>query len=72
MPPQVVNPDSTIHDIFSLVQHRGFCFGSHMAQDDHFEIRLPAEKKESAFQRRNSVQVKCEIYEPQVLAPTTL
>ena len=71
MPPQVVNPDSTSHDNFSLMQHRGFCSGSHMAQDDHFEIRLPAGTKD-AFQRRNSVEVKCEIYEPQVFAPATL
>lgn len=48
-----------------------------MTQEDEFEIRLPAEKTESAFQNLNPVEVKCEIYEPQVPsfnhsdAPTT-
>lgn len=49
-------------------QHRGFCFGSHMTQEDQFEIRLPAGKKDSSFQNQEPVEVKCEIYEPQVPA----
>lgn len=48
-------------------QHRGFCFGSHVAHEDHFEMRLPA-RVDDSFQKRNSVEVKCEIYEPQVSA----
>lgn len=58
-------------------QHQGFCFGSHMTQEDEFEMRLPVGQKESSFQNYNPVEVKCEIYEPQVPsfnhsdAPTT-
>lgn len=48
--------------------HRGFCLGSHMAHEEQFEIRLPAGKKESSFQNRKPVEVKCEIYEPQAAA----
>lgn len=58
-------------------QHRGFCFGSHMIQEDEFEMRLPVGKKETSLQNYNPVEVTCEIYEPQVPsfnhsdAPTT-
>ncbi|XP_078114235.1 fetuin-B [Sander vitreus] len=45
--------------------HRGFCVGSHMTDEEQFEIRLPVGKKASSFQKRNPVDVKCEIYEPQ-------
>ncbi|XP_037624876.1 fetuin-B [Sebastes umbrosus] len=45
--------------------HRGFCFGSHVAHEDQFEIRLPVGKKHSSFQDRKPVDVTCEIYEPQ-------
>lgn len=56
---------------FPVSQHRGFCFGSHVANDDQFEIRLPAGKRDGVFQKRNPVEVNCEIYEPQVLASAT-
>ncbi|XP_029938839.1 fetuin-B-like [Salarias fasciatus] len=42
--------------------HRGFCRGSHVTQEEMFEIRRPVGKKDSSFQ--NPVQVTCEIYEP--------
>ncbi|XP_034737337.1 fetuin-B [Etheostoma cragini] len=45
--------------------HRGFCVGSHITDEEQFEIRLPAGKKPSSFQKQNPVDVKCEIYEPQ-------
>lgn len=48
--------------------HRGFCFGSHMAQEDRFEVRLPVGKEDSSFQNRKPVDVECEIYEPQAAA----
>lgn len=48
--------------------HRGFCLGSHVAHEDQFEIRLPVGKKDSSFQHRKPVDVKCEIYEPQAAA----
>ncbi|XP_040926530.1 fetuin-B isoform X2 [Betta splendens] len=44
--------------------HRGFCFGSHVAQEDEFEVRTPAVRRHS----RKAVEVKCEIYEPQASA----
>ncbi|XP_040896569.1 fetuin-B [Toxotes jaculatrix] len=47
--------------------HRGFCLGSHVAQDDQFEIRPPV-GKDSSFQNKKPVEVKCEIYEPQAAA----
>uniref|UniRef100_H2SN19 Fetuin-B-like n=1 Tax=Takifugu rubripes TaxID=31033 RepID=H2SN19_TAKRU len=43
--------------------HRGFCVGSHMADDDLSEIRLPEGQKGNS-----SVEVECEIYEPQAAA----
>ncbi|XP_070765644.1 fetuin-B [Enoplosus armatus] len=48
--------------------HRGFCLGSHEAQEDQFEIRLPVGMTGSSFQNRRPVEVKCEIYEPQAAA----
>lgn len=39
------------------LQRRGFCFGSHVTPDDDFQ---------------DYVEVKCEIYEPQVSASTTV
>ncbi|XP_071369298.1 fetuin-B [Centroberyx affinis] len=45
--------------------HRGFCQGSHTAHEDQFEVRLPVKMKESPFQNRQPVEVKCEIYEPE-------
>ncbi|XP_072245061.1 fetuin-B-like [Leuresthes tenuis] len=45
--------------------HRGFCLGSHMANEDQFEIRNPVGKKDSSFLNQKPVEVKCEIYEPQ-------
>ncbi|XP_029286154.1 fetuin-B-like [Cottoperca gobio] len=48
--------------------HRGFCVGSHVAHDEQFEIRLPVRKKDSSFKNRKSVEVNCEIYEPQAAA----
>ena len=56
------------HSSFLISQHRGFCVGSHMAHEDQFDIRLPVGKKDSLFQYHNPVEVKCEIYEPQVPA----
>lgn len=44
--------------------HRGFCWGSHVAQEEQFEMRLPVKTKDSSFHRK-PVDVKCEIYEPQ-------
>lgn len=41
-----------------------------MTNEDYFETGIP--QKGSAFQNENSVEVKCEIYEPQVSAPTTV
>lgn len=51
-------------------QHRGFCDGAHTAQEDEFENRNPVARN---GQNRKSVEVKCEIYEPQVpaLSPVT-
>ena len=40
-----------------------------MAMEDQFEIRPSVAKKDSSFQNRNAVDVKCEIYEPKVPAP---
>lgn len=40
------------------LQRRGFCFGSHVTSDDGFPQQY--------------VEVKCEIYEPQVSASTTV
>ncbi|MEQ2247038.1 hypothetical protein ILYODFUR_005192 [Ilyodon furcidens] len=48
--------------------HRGFCTGSHMTLEETFKIINPVGKDASSFQKRESVDVKCEIYEPQVLA----
>lgn len=45
--------------------HRGFCLGSHMANDDIFEIGNPVGKRGSLLQTQKPVEVKCEIYEPQ-------
>lgn len=39
-----------------------------MAIEDQFEIRPPVGKKDSSFQNRKPVDVKCELYEPQVPA----
>lgn len=39
-----------------------------MAHEEQFEIRLPAGKKGSSFKNQIPVEVKCEIYEPQVRA----
>ncbi|KAF7649246.1 hypothetical protein LDENG_00144500 [Lucifuga dentata] len=44
--------------------HRGFCWGSHVAHEEVFEMRLPVKTKDSSFHRK-PVDVKCEIYEPQ-------
>ncbi|KAM4628731.1 fetuin-B-like [Polymixia lowei] len=41
--------------------HRGFCWGSHTALEERFEVRLPIKMKES----RQPVEVQCEIYEPE-------
>lgn len=53
-------------------QHRGFCVGSHMAHHDLSEIIFPDGQKGGSFHNHNSVDVKCEIYEPQVSASTTV
>ncbi|KAM3876208.1 fetuin-B [Diretmus argenteus] len=45
--------------------HRGFCRGSHTAHEDQFEVRLPVKMRESPLQRRQPVEVECEIYEPE-------
>ncbi|XP_071342453.1 fetuin-B-like isoform X1 [Trachinotus anak] len=45
--------------------HRGSCLGSHMELEEQFVFRPSAGNKGSSFQKRNSVDVKCEIYEPQ-------
>lgn len=45
-------------------QHRGFCSGTHVAYEEELEMR-PVVK---AFPFRKAVDVKCEIYEPQVPA----
>ncbi|MEQ2274790.1 hypothetical protein XENORESO_011343, partial [Xenotaenia resolanae] len=45
--------------------HRGFCTGSHMTLEETFKIINPVGKDASSFQKRESVDVKCEIYEPQ-------
>lgn len=43
--------------------HRGFCSGSHVTQEEEFQVRLkPGEK---TFENQEAVEVKCEIYEPQ-------
>ncbi|CAN9500736.1 unnamed protein product [Ophioblennius macclurei] len=42
--------------------HRGYCSGSHVTQEEMFEIRRPMGKKDSSFQ--NPVKVSCEIFEP--------
>uniref|UniRef100_A0A3Q3M3S5 Uncharacterized LOC113139613 n=1 Tax=Mastacembelus armatus TaxID=205130 RepID=A0A3Q3M3S5_9TELE len=47
--------------------HRGFCLGSHMAHEDQFIIRNP-DGKTSSVQTLKPVEVKCEIFEPQVSA----
>ncbi|KAM4575652.1 fetuin-B-like [Fundulus diaphanus] len=45
--------------------HRGFCEGSHVTLEETFIITNPVGKDASSFQKRESVDVKCEIYEPQ-------
>lgn len=45
--------------------HRGFCLGSHMADEEQVELRNPVGKKSSFFQNQKPVKVECEIYEPQ-------
>lgn len=39
--------------------------GSHVAHEEEFEVRRPVKTKDSSFHRK-AVDVKCEIYEPQV------
>uniref|UniRef100_A0A672YX89 Fetuin-B-like n=1 Tax=Sphaeramia orbicularis TaxID=375764 RepID=A0A672YX89_9TELE len=41
--------------------HRGFCVGSHVTQEEEFEIRAPVGVKN----QKPVVEVKCEIFEPQ-------
>lgn len=45
--------------------HRGFCAGSHMTLEETFKTINPVGKDASSFQKSESVEVKCEIYEPQ-------
>ncbi|XP_027884630.1 fetuin-B-like [Xiphophorus couchianus] len=45
--------------------HRGFCIGSHMTHEEAFKNMNPVGKDASSFQKAESVEVKCEIYEPQ-------
>lgn len=51
---------------FSAFQHKGFCLGSHVTIEEPFEVRNPVGKKAGSLQNHNPVEVKCEIYEPQV------
>ncbi|XP_071342456.1 fetuin-B-like isoform X2 [Trachinotus anak] len=45
--------------------HRGLCVGSYMRRKEMLVHKPSAGNKDSSFQERNSVFVKCEIYEPQ-------
>ncbi|XP_014903493.1 fetuin-B [Poecilia latipinna] len=45
--------------------HRGFCTGSHKTHEEAFKNMNPVGKDASSFQKAESVEVKCEIYEPQ-------
>ncbi|XP_071342454.1 fetuin-B-like isoform X2 [Trachinotus anak] len=69
---QRFNEESRLANYFTLEnitrassQHRGSCLGSHMELEEQFVFRPSAGNKGSSFQKRNSVDVKCEIYEPQ-------
>ncbi|KAM4740054.1 fetuin-B-like [Anableps anableps] len=45
--------------------HRGFCKGSHVTLEEAFKNMNPVGEDTSSFQKSESVEVKCEIYEPQ-------
>uniref|UniRef100_A0A672YX16 Fetuin-B-like n=1 Tax=Sphaeramia orbicularis TaxID=375764 RepID=A0A672YX16_9TELE len=57
------NKHVTVESVsFLVLQHRGFCVGSHVTQEEEFEIRAPVGVKN----QKPVVEVKCEIFEPQV------
>ncbi|XP_015227440.1 PREDICTED: fetuin-B-like [Cyprinodon variegatus] len=45
--------------------HKGFCTGSHVTLEETFNSGSPVGDPESFFRKHESVDVKCEIYEPQ-------